>query len=548
MGPKLALIGSGYWGKNLVRNFHALGVLKWVCDTRAEALRDAKEQFDVATCTTLRTILDDSEIQGIAIAAPAAQHYALAKECLLAGKDVYVEKPLSLKVSEGQELVSIAEARGRILMVGHILQYHPAILKLKELIDSGTLGRIEYIYSSRLNWGKLRSEENILWSFAPHDISAILYLLNEVPVNVVASGGSYVTPQIYDTTLTACEFQSGVTAHIFVSWLHPFKEQRMVVVGTNGMAVFDDVEKERKLVVYSHTIDWRDRLPIAQKGEGRAIALPMEEPLRNECKHFIDCIVTREAPRTGGSDGVKVLEVLDACERSLRSQAASIPVRHESPEYFADPTAVIDSGSAIGAGTKIWHFTHVMSGSEIGRNCNLGQNVVISPGVKVGDGVKIQNNVSVYTGVELEDDVFCGPSVVFTNVINPRSHIERKAEYKRTLVRRGASIGANATIVCGVELGRYCFVAAGAVVTTDVRDHALVMGVPANQAGWICTCGVRLRGVALLSCGACGRNYIVENGCCREVPVREGVLREPSTIHIARHSVATYRTVLPAGD
>ena len=214
MLPKVAVIGNGYWGKNLVRNFHALGVLKCVCDSRIEALQEAHAQFGVDTCSSLRTILDDPEIQGIAIAAPAAQHYELSKECLLAGKDVYVEKPLSLRVNEGQELVKIAKARQRMLMVGHILQYHPAILKLKEMIDSGELGRIEYIYSSRLNWGKLRSEENILWSFAPHDISAILYLLDEVPVSVTATGGSYINPQVYDTTLTACEFQSGVKAHM----------------------------------------------------------------------------------------------------------------------------------------------------------------------------------------------------------------------------------------------------------------------------------------------------------------------------------------------
>src|SRR6202047_5134675 len=183
-------------------------------------------------------------------------------------------------------------------------RHHPAILKLKELIVCGELGRIQYIYSSRLNWGKLRSEENILWSFAPHDISAILYLLDEVPVSVTATGGSYINSQVYDTTLTACEFQSGVKAHIFVSWLHPFKEQRMVIVGTNKMAVFDDVEKERKLVIYSHSIDWQNRLPIANKGEGQMVTLPADEPLKKECEHFIECIVTRRVPRTDGNNGV----------------------------------------------------------------------------------------------------------------------------------------------------------------------------------------------------------------------------------------------------
>lgn len=517
MLPGIAVIGNGYWGKNLVRNFHALGVLKCVCDSRTEALQEAHAQFGVDTCSSLEKLLGNPEIQGVAIAAPAVQHYELVKECLRAGKDVYVEKPLSLQVDQGQELVDIAEKGHRILMVGHILQYHPAILRLKELIGSGELGRIQYIYSSRLNWGKLRTEENILWSFAPHDISAILYLLDEVPVSVTATGGAYINPQIYDTTLTACEFQSGVKAHIFVSWLHPFKEQRMVIVGETKTAVFDDVEKERKLVLYPHRIDWVNRMPVACKDEGQVVPLPAEEPLRRECEHFIESVVTGTRPRTDGKNGVRVLRVLDACERSLHSQAVMVSVHEATPKYFADPTAVIDGGCDIGSGSKIWHFSHVMSGSQIGRNCNLGQNVVISPGVKIGDRVKIQNNVSVYTGVELEDDVFCGPSMVFTNVINPRSHVERKHEYKRTLVKQGASIGANATIVCGVTLGQYCFVAAGAVVTHDVPDYGLVMGVPAVSAGWICICGVRLPNTGEVSCHDCGRSYLIEGCHCQEL-------------------------------
>jgi UDP-2-acetamido-3-amino-2,3-dideoxy-glucuronate N-acetyltransferase len=517
MPPKIAVIGNGYWGKNLVRNFHALGALACVCDPRVEALQDAHSQFGVDTCSSLETILRCPGIQGVAIAAPAAQHYQLAKECMLAGKDVYVEKPLALLVDQGRELASIAENQDRILMVGHILQYHPAILKMKELLGAGELGRIQYIYSSRLNWGKLRTEENILWSFAPHDISAILYLLDEMPVGVTATGGSYINPQIYDTTLAACEFQSGVKAHIFVSWLHPFKEQKLVIVGEQKTAVFDDVEKERKLVLYPHRIDWVNRLPAASKDEGQIVLLPTVEPLRRECEHFIESVVTRITPRTDAREGVKVLQVLDVCERSLHAQGAMVKL-HDSPtKFFADPTAIIDSNCDIGSGSKIWHFSHVMGGSRIGRNCNLGQNVVISPTVRIGDRVKIQNNVSVYAGVELEDDVFCGPSMVFTNVINPRSHVERKHEYRQTLVKRGASIGANATIVCGVTLGRYCFVAAGAVVTHDVPDYGLVMGVPATLAAWVCVCGVSLSGSGEVTCSDCGREYRIDTECCREV-------------------------------
>jgi UDP-2-acetamido-3-amino-2,3-dideoxy-glucuronate N-acetyltransferase len=335
---------------------------------------------------------------------------------------------------------------------------------------------------------------------------------------VSSHGGSFLNGQIMDTTLTNCEFKSGVNAHIFVSWLHPFKEQKFAIVGDKKMAVFDDMESERKLMLYSHRIDWVDRVPIAQKAEGQAVALPKEEPLRRECEHLLECVKTRQEPRTSGESALRVLEVLEACEASARQKGVPVEVGQTS-NYRAHPSAVIDSGCQIGDGTQVWHFSHIMSGSQLGKKCNLGQNVVISPGVKVGNNVKIQNNVSVYTGVELEDDVFCGPSMVFTNVINPRSHVSRKHEYRKTLVRRGASIGANATIVCGVTLGKYCFVAAGAVVTKDVPDYAVMMGVPATRNGWMCYCGIRLPDLSEsdVRCSDCGRRYRVEADTCREV-------------------------------
>jgi len=518
--PAIAVIGNGYWGKNLVRNFHELSALRTVCDSKTAAVEDAHALYRVATTTDIQEVLNDPEIVGIAISAPAAQHYEIAKNCLLHGKDVYVEKPLALHVEEGNELVRIAGAQKRILMVGHILQYHPAILELKRLIRAGELGRLRYVFSSRLNLGKLRTEENILWSFAPHDISAILYLLDEMPSRIIANGGSYLNSQIADTTLTTCEFNSGVKAHFFVSWLHPFKEQKLTVVGDKRMAVFDDAEPDRKLVLYRHRIEWLDRVPVAHKDDGQVIPLPKEEPLRRECEHFLECIRTRQRPRTDGESALEVLKVLEACEHSLRENGLPIEIGKKKGEsrYYAHPTAVIDGGCEIGAGTKIWHFSHLMSDAKVGENCNLGQNVVVSQGVKIGNNVKIQNNVSVYSGVELEDNVFCGPSMVFTNVVNPRSHIVRKHEYKRTLVREGASIGANATIVCGVALGRYSFVAAGAVVTHDVLDYALVMGVPAVQVGWICYCGIRLQQTeGEARCPACNRGYRIEGGACREL-------------------------------
>jgi UDP-2-acetamido-3-amino-2,3-dideoxy-glucuronate N-acetyltransferase len=456
------------------------------------------------------------------------QHYDLALSSLAAGKDVYVEKPLALHAREGWKLAAFAAEQRKVLMVGHILQYHPAILELKKLIREGQLGQIQYIYSSRLNLGKLRTEEDILWSFAPHDISAILYLLDETPVRVSSHGGGYLNSHIFDTTLTTCDFRSGVKAHIFVSWLHPFKEQKLAIVGSRKMAVFDDVEPERKLTLYSHRIDWLNRMPVARRDSGQVVLLPKAEPLRRECEHFLDCVRTRQAPRTDGESGARVLEVLEACEHSLRENGLPVEMRKPSVSYYAHPTAVIDDGAEVGEGSKIWHFSHIMSDSKLGKNCNLGQNVVVSQRVIIGNNVKIQNNVSVYEGVELEDDVFCGPSMVFTNVINPRSHIVRKHEYRRTLVKKGASIGANATIVCGSTLGKYSFVGAGAVVTHDVPDYGLVVGVPAERVGWVCNCGVRLPGLddfaGEVRCSACHRAYVVDDGSCAEVSADEGVL------------------------
>lgn len=515
--PRVAVAGCGYWGKNLVRNFAELGSLALVCDVDAKRAQTLAARHGAAASPSFAEVLKRDDIQAIAIAAPAAQHAALVKQALRAGKDVFVEKPLALKVSEGKELAELADSKDRVLMVGHLLLYHPAIRAMKQLIREGTLGKIEYVYSSRLNFGKLRTEENILWSFAPHDISAILHLLGEEPVSVAAHGGSYLNPGIVDVTLTSCEFASGVTGHIFVSWLHPFKEQKLVIVGDRKMAVFDDTAAADKLVLYPHEVQWIDRVPVARGSQGQPVELPAEEPLRNECAHFLECVSKRNRPDTDGWNGVRVLRVLNAAEQSLneRGKAQDLQAsRLELRPYFVDPTALVDEPCTIGEGTHIWHYSHVMKNSSIGKNCNFGQNVHIASGVRIGNNVKIQNNVSVYTGVELEDDVFCGPSMVFTNVTNPRSHVNRKNEYKRTLVKQGASLGANSTIVCGTTIGEFAFVGAGAVVTKDVLPYALMVGCPARRVGWMCQCGVRLElKEAQAVCDSCGSRYsLTEKG------------------------------------
>jgi len=264
--PSIAVIGTGYWGKNLVRNFSALGVLQVIVDTNSEILdRMAQDYPDAKVIGSYSDVLNNPAIAGLAIATPAETHGALVREALFAGKDVFVEKPLCLSETEGQELVRLAEERNKILMVGHLLWYHPVVLKLKELVDKGELGRIQYIYSNRLNLGKLRREENVLWSFAPHDVSVILGLTGEMPETIQAQGGNYLHQKIADTTVTLLNFPSGIKAHIFVSWLHPFKEQKLVV-GDKQMAVFDDTAPwEDKLLLYPHSIDWQDNIPIAHK-------------------------------------------------------------------------------------------------------------------------------------------------------------------------------------------------------------------------------------------------------------------------------------------
>jgi UDP-2-acetamido-3-amino-2,3-dideoxy-glucuronate N-acetyltransferase len=289
--------------------------------------------------------------------------------------------------------------------------------------------------------------------------------------------------------MTTFSFRNGIRAHIFVSWLNPYKEQRLVVVGDKRMALFNDTEPKDKLLVYDHEIEWIDRKPVTHARQAQAIEIPATEPLKLECQDFINCIKTRSRPRVDGRKGLQVLEVLAYCQRSLEENGKSIKCAKEERGYFVHETALVEEGVQVGKGSKIWHFSHVMPGVRIGEGCNIGQNVYIASGVVIGNNVKVQNNVSVFEGVALEDDVFCGPSCVFTNVVNPRSHVSRKHEYRKTGVGRGASIGANATIVCGTNIGRYAFIGAGAVVTRDVADYAMVYGNPARRNGWVCNCG-----------------------------------------------------------
>jgi UDP-2-acetamido-3-amino-2,3-dideoxy-glucuronate N-acetyltransferase len=511
--PRVAVVGAGYWGKNIVRNFAALNALAAVVDRDHSSAKSLCDQHG-ATVASFEDVLLNESIAAIAVATPAVSHHGLAKAALEAGKHVFVEKPLALTLSEAEELVTIAERLDRRLMVGHLLQYHPAFNKLKDLVREGRLGRLRYLYSNRLNFGKIRREEDILWSFAPHDLSMILSLVGQEPDRVETVGSYYLHQRIADVTTTHLSFHGGERAHVFVSWLHPFKEQKLVVVGDEAMAVFDDGEPwERKLLMFPHRINWRDGLPSPQKAESVTVPVEQGEALQAECQHFLHCIAIGATPRTDGQEGLRVLRVLTrASEHLHRAQThardptgRSRAIAARFPHARIHETVYVDDNVEIGDDTSIWHFSHILASVKIGKHCVLGQNVVIGPNVTIGKHCKIQNNVSVYQGVTLEDGVFCGPSCVFTNVNNPRAEIERKSEFRPTLVKRGATIGANATVVCGHVLGEYCFIAAGSVVTSDVPAYGLMAGVPARRIGWMSRHGERL-GPGLV-CPATGRRY-----------------------------------------
>jgi predicted dehydrogenase len=312
---QVAVVGCGYWGKNLVRNLAQLDSLAMVCDATPAGLETARQIAPQAAIATGMQEVLATGIEGVVIATPAETHFDLTAQALEAGRDVLVEKPLALTYEQGARLVRLAQERERILMVGHVLEYHPAVVRLVEMVRAGELGKVHYIYSNRLSLGKVRREENILWSFAPHDVAVILRLMGSMPFQVAACGGSYLQANIADVTVTNLLFDNGVRAHIHVSWLHPFKEQRLVVIGSRKMASFDDVAK--KLVLYDQRVDIKEGQPVPIKGSGEEVPFPADEPLRLECQAFLSAIRTRKPPLTDGVSGLHVLEVLQAAQRSL---------------------------------------------------------------------------------------------------------------------------------------------------------------------------------------------------------------------------------------
>lgn len=319
---RIAQIGCGHWGKNLTRNFAQIGALGAVVDPHGPTAERMSAEFGVKA-QTLDEVLADPAIQGVAFATPAETHAAGAIAALKAGKHVYVEKPLALTMADCRAMIHAADQAGRILMVGHLLQYHPIFAAMRDLVAAGEIGTLRYVYSNRLSLGKFRTEEDVLWSFAPHDISMLLALAGSPVSDVTAQGAAFVTPGIADMATVQIGFESGLRGHVFTSWCHPVKEQRLVAVGDAGMAVFDDTEPEwgQKLALYRHQIDTSGPVPVPHKADAEFVAVPKGEPLRTECEHFVAAIRDGRQPRTDGAEGLAVVEVLERASAAMAKQA-----------------------------------------------------------------------------------------------------------------------------------------------------------------------------------------------------------------------------------
>lgn len=494
MNKHVALLGVGRWGRHLLRLLYAREALGWIWTRHIEKHADLRAAYpQVEWVTDLNAIWQAPDCRAVVIATSAPTHPTLVESALLAGKDVFCEKPIAFSSDQLRRLIALAEERQRIFMGGHILHYHPAVEALQRLLEEGRLGKLLSFQAERTTLGRFPLTEDALWGLAIHDLGLLYFLFGEMPIESHVRAQSALAKDMAESVWIHLRYESGMQGEIFTSWLHPERRRKLTLIGTDGMIIFSEEEKPSQLLFYPHRIWWEKgstpTLAPAEKPE--AIPFDTREPLAAEIDHFLACIETRTPPRTAAQTLLPVIALAETLHRRLFPDA-------ESPRpYFVHPTALIDEDVEIGEGTRIWHFSHILRGSRIGKNCVLGQNVVVGPFVRVGNNCKIQNNVSLYYGVELEDGVLCGPSCVFTNDKYPRAFIERRNEFLQTRVRQGATIGANATIMCGTTIGRYAMVGAGAVVLHDVPDHALVVGNPARQVGWVCECGETLKEIEL---------------------------------------------------
>ena len=377
MKQKVCVIGGGKWGRNHIRTLHSLGCLAGIADTDEEILKSYSKDYPKARLFQDYKDAAADNFDGYTIATPAETHYDIALYLLERKKHILVEKPVALTAQEARHLKNIADKNHVNLMVGHVLLFHPAIRKIKELIKNDKIGKLQYLYSNRLNLGTVRTEENILWSFAPHDVSLFQYFIETLPTEIISRGGAFLQPTIHDSTLTILKYPENIVGHIFVSWLHPFKEQRLVVIGSKGMISFEDSSQDKQILFYEKGIDWIRGEPIKRDGPTEIIDYNSSMPLTEELKYFVKHLNGESIDIADSQNAIDVLEILERATDSMLKGAEEI-IDEKRPDeksktYYVHPSAVIDENVRIGKGTKIYHFSHIQSGARIGENCTLGK-------------------------------------------------------------------------------------------------------------------------------------------------------------------------------
>ena len=519
---RVGVIGAGHWGPNLIRNLHESGRSRVVAigDRDARRLeRIAARYPDVSCVPTADAVLERDDLDAVVIATPTSTHHAFARAALERGLHVFVEKPLARTVAEAEDLVALAARAGRVLLVGHVFLFNEGVRAVKERIDAGSLGNVQYVQSVRSNLGPVRTDVSALWDLAAHDVSIFGFWLGGPPLRATGKGAVYLNPGIEDVVFATLEYPGGVLANLHATWLSPRKVRQITVVGDRQMLVVRRHGPRRagarprqgrhrparrsaggRQLRELSVVDPRRRRHDAARARGRAAArrvraLPRLHPRRRD-----------PGRRPGGGHRGRARPGRDralAAQRQRRGRAVSVsPPRGVS----VHPQALCES-DRIGPETRIWAFAHVMAGARIGARCNIGEAVFVESDVVIGDDVTVKNGVALYNGVTLDDETFVGPQAVFTNDLRPRSgRFKRPVEtFLPTPVARGATVGANATVLCGHAIGAWGMVAAGAVVVDDVAPHALVAGVPALRVAWVCMCAETLG--EDLRCGRCGREY-----------------------------------------
>lgn len=319
----ICVIGAGKWGQNHIRTLDSMDCLYGVVDNNISAINNIKTTYpDVKTFDNILDAMNN-EVDGFVIATPAPTHFKLAKDLIENKYNLLIEKPMTLNSEDAKKLVDMSSKYGTKLMVGHILLFHPAIIKIKELIDQNKIGKLQYIYSNRLNLGKVRTQENVFWSFAPHDISILQYLVKSYPIEVKSHGSSFLQPGIHDTTMTHLSYNDNIKAHIYLSWLHPFKEHRIVVIGSDGMLSFEDSSQSKEIIFYDKKVTFNDNIPIEKNGAEEIIFYDEKQPLKEELKYFISSFDNKNMNKSDASNGFDVIKILEQATNSLKSEITS---------------------------------------------------------------------------------------------------------------------------------------------------------------------------------------------------------------------------------